>query len=410
MSHSFLRAAALAAACTPALAAAAPLTLDQALALAVARSQATRSAQAGVASASEAAHAAVQLPDPMLQAGLDNLPVAGGRAFDPASDSMTQKRIGISQEWLSADKRATRRAAADAMVGRESVAAQAAVAEVRLQTALAYVDVHYADATLALTELMAHHAHEELEAAKGRVASAAGSEQEALALTAARGAAEDDAAEIRQARSVAEASLRRWIGAPIDTTSEPQLPPTPTEQDYVAKAPDVRAAQAALEVARRDAAVTAANRSPNWTWQVSYGQRSGYADMVSVGVSIPLAIHPAERQDRETAAKQALVDQADATLEEARRAADGDYLALAAQARALEARIERVHDTVVVPARQRTVAALAGYRGGGVALSTLFEARHAEVEAQRKLLDLQRQLATVRARLAFKPLQTGSAQ
>jgi hypothetical protein len=38
----------------------------------------------------------------------------------------------------------------------------------------------------------------------------------------------------------------------------------------------------------------------------------------------------------------------------------------------------------------------------------LFEARHAEVDAQRKLLGLQRELARAQAQLAFKPLASGA--
>jgi hypothetical protein len=40
----------------------------------------------------------------------------------------------------------------------------------------------------------------------------------------------------------------------------------------------------------------------------------------------------------------------------------------------------------------------------------LFEARHAEVEAQRKLLTLQRDLAKARIQLAFRPLTAEVAQ
>jgi hypothetical protein len=39
---------------------------------------------------------------------------------------------------------------------------------------------------------------------------------------------------------------------------------------------------------------------------------------------------------------------------------------------------------------------------------TLFEARHAEVDVQRKLLNLQRDLAKVQAQLAFKPIPGGA--
>jgi multidrug efflux pump subunit AcrB len=84
-----LRAAALAVALLPAFAVAAPLTLTQALDLAVQRSEFTRSARAGVTSASEAARAAGQLPDPTLRAGVDNLPVTGG-------DRLAAARYGLS--------------------------------------------------------------------------------------------------------------------------------------------------------------------------------------------------------------------------------------------------------------------------------------------------------------------------
>jgi cobalt-zinc-cadmium efflux system outer membrane protein len=405
-----LRAAIVAAALVPAFVRAAPLTLDRALDLAVARSQSTRAAAAGVASARETAHAAARRPDPVLQAGIDNLPVAGGRAFDPASDSMTQKHIGVSQEWLSADKRAARQAAADAMTEREVVAADIATADVRLQTALAYIDAHYASEVLALKALMAHHAHEELEAARSRLASATASSSDVLALVAARGAAEDESAEARQARDVASATLRRWIGTSPEETSEPSIAEIPGEATFVDHQPQVRSAQAALEVARRDESMAATERNPNWTWQVSYGQRSGYSDMVSVGVSIPFPVRPAERQDREVASRRALVDQADAALVEARRAASGEYHAASAEARHLTDRIDRYRAEVVTPTQQRTTAALAGYGGGSVSLASLFEARHAEVEARCKLLDLERRLAIARARLAFEPLPQGVAQ
>ena len=115
MSLPFSRAAVWAVALLPSLAAAAPLSLDAALELAARRSEATRAARAGVASATAAASAAPQLPDPTLRIGVDNLPATGSDRFHTTRDAMTMKRIGISQEWLSADKRAARQAAAVAL-------------------------------------------------------------------------------------------------------------------------------------------------------------------------------------------------------------------------------------------------------------------------------------------------------
>ena len=134
-----------------------------------------------------------------------------------------------------------------------------------------------------------------------------------------------------------------------------------------------------------------------------------HGDLVSFGVSIPLTVSPAQRQDRETAARQALVDKAEAELEEARRTAAGDYAALAGDARRLQERIERFQAGVLVPLGQRTAATLAAYRSNQASLVMLFEARHAELEAQRRLLGLQRDLAKAQAQLVFKPIPQGAA-
>lgn len=409
MSTTHMHAVALAAAMLPALAAAAPLTLTQALDLAVQRSEATRSARAGVASASEAARAAGQLPDPTLRVGVDNLPVTGGDRLT-TRDSMTMKRIGIGQEWVSAEKRAARQAAADAMVGRESVSVLAAAAEVRLQTALAYLDAYFAGETLKLTTLSEHHLHEELGAARARLSSSAGSSQDVLATTSAQGIAEDESAEVRQQQSVARVALERWVGLQPDDLAPPGELVGADEQAFVAKHPMVLAAQRDIELARQEATVAASNRKPNWSWEVSYGQRTGYSDMVSFGVSIPLPVSPAERQDRETASKLALVDKAEGKLAEATRAAQAEFRGLTSDTQRLGERIQRYRSSVVVLTQQRTAAALAGYRSNQVTLMSLFEARHMEVEAQRKLLFLQRDLAKAEAQLAYKPIVNGGAR
>ena len=409
MPSTLLRAAALAAALLPALAVAEPLSLDQALSLAVQRSEAARAGRSAALSANESALAAGQLPDPMLRAGIENLPVTGVDRFSTTRDSMTMKRIGISQEWLPRGKREARSAAAEAVVQRESIQVQAALAETRLQAALAYVDAFYAGEALKLTTLVEHHAHEELEAARGRLMSSTVGSQEVLALTAARGTAEDESAQVRQEQSAALVTLQRWIGV----RSEDLLPPPeirpPTEDEYVAAYPSVLALTRDLEVARRQAAVTESERNPNWTWGVSYGQRTGYSDMVSFGVSIPIPLSPSERQDRDTAAKLALADKAEAELAEATRAASAEYRALASDSRRLEERIQRYRTGVLTPATQRISAATAAYASNQLSLVALFEARHAEVEVQRKLLSLRRDLMRTKLQMRLKPLEQGAA-
>ncbi len=410
MQTSLLRAAALAAASLPLLAAAAPLSLDAALDLAVQRSDAARAARAGVASAREMSRSAGQLPDPLLRAGIDNLPVTGPDRLHTTRESMTMKRVGLSQEWLSPDKRATRQAAAVAALSRESVQALAVVAETRLQAALAYLDAFYAGEAQKLASITLHHTSEEQQAARARLASASGSGAELLSLTSARGVAEDESADSMQQLVAFRTALHRWVGIDADALDAPTPMPVPSEAVYVANHPTVARARVDIEVARQAAAVASSERQANWTWEIAYGQRTGYADMVSIGVSVPLQVAPADRQDRETAAKLALANKAEADLAETSRAATAEYRALAGDAERLRERIDRYRSGVIAPAGQRSAVALAVYRSNQATLTTLFEARHAEVEAQRKLLTLQRELARTHAQLAFRPLADGGAR
>ena len=395
-------------AAAPSVASASPLSLAQTVELAVQRSQAVVAAHAGALASTQTARAAGQLPDPMLSVGIENLPVTGPDRMRTTADSMTMKRVGISQEWVSAQKRALRQASAMAMAERESASALAAAAESRLQAALAFVDAFYASEALVLTKLNERYALEDFEAGKARFASAGASSQEVLQLTAARGVAGDDSAEVEQLHASALVTLQRWVGVRPDGLARPALPASLDEQAFVAAHPAVWQSQRDIDLARAEAASTASNRKPNWTWQAAYGQRTGYADMVSVGVNIPLAIAPGERQDQETAAKLALVDKAIAAHEESARMAVAEFRALTSDAQRLTQRIAQYQSGVITPVKQRVQAALAGYRSNQVPLVALFEARYAEVQALRKLLDLQRDLAKVQALLVFKPVSGGA--
>ncbi len=181
------------------------------------------------------------------------------------------------------------------------------------------------------------------------------------------------------------------------------------ELAYVERHPATVAAQRDAVLARNEADLARANRSPNWTWELSYGQRAGNPDMVSVGVTIPLAIAPTRRQDRDIASRMTLADKAEATVAEAARIASGEYRALASDATRLAGRAARYRSAVVAPAQQRTEVALAGYRSNQTALTVLFEARHAELQAERKALLLQRDLAKAMAQLALTPIVDGAA-
>ncbi|MFT5035336.1 MAG: hypothetical protein ACI87L_001178, partial [Litorivivens sp.] len=84
------------------------LTLAEAQRIAINRSQQLVAQDALGAALREQALAAGQLPDPVLKAGIDNLPANGPDSFSLTRDFMTMRRIGISQELPRAAKRQLR--------------------------------------------------------------------------------------------------------------------------------------------------------------------------------------------------------------------------------------------------------------------------------------------------------------
>jgi hypothetical protein len=86
------------------------LTLDDALRIAETRSQELVADDATASAAREMAAAAGEAPDPVLKAGIDNLPVNGPDAYSLTNDFMTMRSVGLSRELTRHDKRDSRAA------------------------------------------------------------------------------------------------------------------------------------------------------------------------------------------------------------------------------------------------------------------------------------------------------------
>ena len=386
-----------------------PLTLEQALARAVERSAAVQAAQAGVAGARESAQAAGRLPDPMLRVGVENLPATGSERWRPGIEGMTMKRVALSQEWPGAARLAAQRAVAQARTDSEQANRAVAEAEVRWQTALAYVDAWFAGETVALAERHVVHARLDAEVARARLR-AGDPADEAQAAESALGMAEDELAEARQQQGLAQVALQRWIGEGVSALAAPRLPAPPEVAAFVARHPLRLQRERGLAVARQEAAQARADRRPGWTWEVAYGQRNGLSDLVSVGVTVPLPVAPSQRQDREVAMRQARVQQADQERLDAERAAQAEHAAASLEAERLAQRLQRWREAVVVPAERRTEVALAAYRSAQAPWTAVAAARDAALGAQRRGLALQREHAKALALLAFKPILEGAGQ
>ena len=104
-----------------------------------------RARAAGVSAAQSAAIAADRLPDPTLDVGIQDFPVTGPDAGTLNRDNFTMLKIGLSQQFVNPAKRRARAARASAEIGIAETAALAETWNVRLQTALAWIDLYYAE-------------------------------------------------------------------------------------------------------------------------------------------------------------------------------------------------------------------------------------------------------------------------
>ncbi|MDN7440633.1 TolC family protein [Burkholderia cepacia] len=385
-----------------------PFTLDAALQSATDHSASMQAAQASVRASSEAAVKAGQLPDPMLKAGIDNLPVNGGQRFTVGQDFMTMRRIGIEQEWVSGDKRRLRSALANEQVGRERAGYLAQLASVRQQTATAWLNAVYAKQALALQQALLDHMNHEFDATKASYRGAKASAADVVQARAMLAQTQDQWLKARQVYQTALIALSRWTAVPAsDVTGTPPAP-----ESFVSSLPpdELRVSQPALitaaddiAVAEADTAVANSERRPNWMWEVAYQQRGGaYSNMVSVGVTIPLPLNRRNRQNRDVAEKAELATKARLMYEDTLRQVQADIRSQSETLASGRERIANLSASLLPAADQRVQLANAAYRAGTGSLADTFAARRAQLDAQLQVLDLRRDVSQTWAQLEYQ--------
>ena len=262
------------------------------------------------------------------------------------------KRIGFSQEWVSSDKRDARRNAAEAHGPTTGgVQVRAALADTRLQTTLALPRCLLRGEALKLATLMSTTPMKSSRLPAPGWLRRRREQPRGACADGARGIAEDESAELRQQQSVALAQLERWVGSRADELAAPRRPAAAQRAGLRRHAPTVLALERESRWRGREASPPrpiASRTGPGESRMASGRATRTWSPWASASRS---RSRPRERQDRDTAAKLALVDKAEAELAEARRAAAGEYRALASDAQRLQERIERYRSGVVAPAQ-----------------------------------------------------------
>jgi outer membrane protein TolC len=133
-----------------------------------------------------------------------------------------------------------------------------------------------------------------------------------------------------------------------------------------------------------------------------YSQRGpAFSNMISVNVSVPLQWDQKNRQDREIAAKLAMLDQARAEREDMLRAHTAEVRAMIAEWENDRERRSRYEREVLPLAAERTQATLAAYRGAKASITDVLLARRSEIDVRLQTLQLDMETARLWAQLNF---------
>ncbi len=387
----------------------APLTFEETLRLAAGQSRQLAAQDAAISAASEISAAASRFPDPVLRLGVDNLPLDGPDRYSTTADFMTMRRIGVMQEFTREEKRRLRGERGELEAGRERSNRRGMLANLQRDAAIAWLERYYVEQMRVVLGALSGETRTSIEAAEAAYRGGRATRGDVLAIRAGQVMLEDRRAMLERQLRAAKIALARWIGADAERPLQGPPPETGVSRlDLVRLDEDLRhhpvlaalAQQAAL--AETDARLAQASKQPDWSVELAYQQRGpAFSNMVSIGVSIPLPVAPAQRQDREVAAKLANSEQARAQFDDARRAHTAEVHAMIAEWESGRDRLRRIESELVPLAAQRSEAALAAYRGNAGTLAAVLEARRNESDARMQALQLAAEVGRAWAQLNF---------
>ena len=393
--------------------------IDSLVARAIAVSPALAAARQRVDAARARIGPAGARPDPMLFAGIQNQPLgseattvsANGIVTPGGPDPMTMRTIGVSQTIPFPGKLGLRTQAAE----REVDVAAAALDDARLgvvrDVRTAYYELAYLDQALRITEQERTVLSNGVGVTESHYSVGGGMEQDVLKARLEIARLADNANALRERRAAQLAALNALLDRPSEAAIDSATIPVRIAHAAVADSanrvrfasnvfgapasnsplPDVQALQAMAiansamlreheaRIAAQASRVALAEKAtrPDVDVSVQYEQRSGFTDMVTATVSVPIAIQHGRKQDADIAAEraelEALQEEHHANLNELRSQVAKLYADLERQRTQLALDV-----TSILPQGRAAVAATtATYEAGKTDLLTLFDSQSA---------------------------------
>ncbi|MFE8106085.1 TolC family protein [Sphingomonas melonis] len=382
----------------PSAALADQMTYDQALARAAAAAPSVRARGAATDAARSSAIAVDRLPDPTLDLRLQDFPVTGPAAGSFTGDNFTMSVIGLTQRFPNLAKRRALAERATANIGIAEAGVLTEARAVRLETALAWIDLYYGERRLAQLDLLDASLDDLQKTVAARLTAGTARPSQTLEPAQLRAAVADRRADMVAAVAQARARLTRYTG---DTNPEVSGPPPSLDIDPallmagIDALPALRAADAAIAGADADTRLARADKRPDWSLSTSYGRRDPrYGDLVSVGVSIDLPLCAGKRQNPKIAASESAANGTRLDREAVRRQWIAALQSDLADHAMHHERLENARSTLVPLAKRRAELDRDSYAAGkldlGSALLSALALAEAEVDALNRETDVAR--------------------
>lgn len=336
---------------------------------------------------------AAALDDPMLEAGLVNVP---SQSFSLRREDMTMKMIGVSQRLPYPGKRALRKDAARLEADAAAGAAREAQNRAQREVKLAYYDLWLADESLRIAEKNLGVLQQLLSFAESRYTVGQGTQADVLRAQTQRSRMEEERLRLGRERPVLEAELNRAAGrGGSDAAVTPQAPRRRDADLRLealratarAQRPQLVAQQRLLE--RSAAQVELARRDyyPDFDVRFQYGQRDNYQgmrreDLVSITIAINLPVWGEKKRAPRVAEAESGRNQAAAMVQARTNEIDAmlrQQVAAAGQA----LRSVRLYEGALLPqSRLAADASLSAYRVGRADFFTLLDSQMTAFNAE----------------------------
>lgn len=372
----------------PVSAFATPVSLPQALVAAQDYSAVLSASRHQINALDNRAESAMQLPDPKLKFGIENLPVSGGNADRFTREGMTMERIGIMQDYVSSAKRERK---ADTLRA-ESRQAQASIQSTRAQlqrdTALAWMEMAIGGQTVSGLQKLVDESQRQIGVQRGGVSS--GSTLPAAVLDARLTllSMQDKLTTAQRDVQLARTRLSQLTGIdqPEISGAVPDvsaLSSTAMQADSVEQHPEIIQARREAEVAQAKSSQSAIAALPDVGVEVYYAHRAdSYEDLAGVMFTVDLPLFTASRQDKDHAADQSMAMESNDRLAQLVRDHQAQLNSLLAQYQSATTLWQRQKNDVIPLQQQRISVIQAQYRAGKSGLNDVLEARRTLIDSQ----------------------------